>query len=272
MSHHLSTKTQHVDLSSLGSSLLNPRDEDEAAEGPAIAVRHLSGDIVDGTTAKPGSIVSGPTVKTIREIQDKADIKGVVVRVNSPGGSATASEAILLALQDLAKQKPVVVSMGSVAGSGGYYVTCLGRPILAEAGTITGSIGVFGMKPNMGALYRRIGLHSELVALDESAGMEAPDRAWTAEEKERMQQHVDDVYARFVGHVAHSRKLSREDVLKIAGGRVWSGEQAVTLHLVDKIGGLDDALDLVAKEAGLGKEREVVHLPKPRSMFDSFAQ
>ncbi|MCA8943026.1 MAG: signal peptide peptidase SppA [Planctomycetes bacterium] len=245
--------------------------EEAEVEDDSIVVLHLSGQIVDGSKAVPGSIVSGPTVQSIQKLIDNDAVKGVVVRVNSPGGSATASEAILLALQDLSAKKPVVVSMGRLAASGGYYVTCLGRPILAEAGTITGSIGVFGMKPAFGALMRRIGVHEEMIALDEAAKMMSMSENWSDEQKALVQNHVDEIYDVFVGHVAQSRGMPANDVLKIAGGRVWSGEQAVANGLVDKIGGLEDAIGMIAKEAGI-EDYEVEHRPSPRNFMDAFAE
>ncbi|MEY2981285.1 MAG: signal peptide peptidase SppA [Planctomycetota bacterium] len=251
--------------------LMNPRKEkDPEFEDDTIAVLHLQGGIVDGTSAAAGSIVSGPTVDTIHLLAHSEGVKGVVVRINSPGGSATASEAILLALRDLAEKKPVVFSMGSVAASGGYYVTCIGRPILAEETTITGSIGVFGMKPSLGALLRRVGIHEEIVGLDASASMMSMSEPWTDEQKARMQASVDNIYDVFIGHVARSREKTAGEILKIAGGRVWSGEQAIEVGLVDKIGGLEDALAMVAAEAGLEADGyEISHMPQPKNFLDS---
>lgn len=269
----LSKKKQRKQLNffSLMTQLLNPKKKEDKLE-PGIAVLHLSGQIVDGAKAQAGSIVSGPTVAEIHRLAKAEAIQGVVVRINSPGGSATASEAILLALKELAAKKPVVFSMGRLAASGGYYVTCIGRPILAEAGTITGSIGVFGMRPNLGPLMRRVGVHEEVVALDEGATMNALGQAWSGSQKERLQKVIDNIYDRFTGHVAASRGMPVSEVLEIAGGRVWSGEQALSKRLVDRIGGLEDALALVAKEAGLEKGYKIQHLPKPTDMFQQMLQ
>jgi len=264
-------KKRSLNLMSLMSNLLRPKDEEEVEE-KTLAVLHLSGAIVDGTKPVPGSIVSGPVVKSVRDITKNDNVHGVVVRINSPGGSATASEAIMLALTELAEVKPVVCSMGSVAASGGYYVTCFGRPILAEAGTITGSIGVLGVKPNLGPLMKRVGVHEELIALDEAAAMDAMTRGWTEADKERMQGFMDDIYDRFLSHVASSRGMSVDEVRSLAGGRVWSGEQAVANKLVDEIGGLDRALAMVAEEAAIGDDYEVVHMPRARSFMDSIAE
>lgn len=262
-------KAQSRDLMSIFSNLLKQKKEDDDAEEPQIVVMHLSGEIVDGDKAAPGQMVSGAAVKELDKLADSDLVKAVVVRINSPGGSATASEAIRLALQRLAAKKPLVFSMGEVAASGGYWITTIGQPILAEVGTITGSIGVFGMRFQAGALMRRVGLHTDIVALDDGPLMDAMDRPWSDAARARMQGFVDDVYSRFLANVAASRKKSTQDVDAIAGGRVWSGQQAVANGLVDAIGGLDDALAIVRKQAKLADDVEVVHRPEPKNLADA---
>ncbi|MGE4633041.1 MAG: S49 family peptidase, partial [Planctomycetota bacterium] len=148
----------------------------------SIAILHLSGEIVDGDSATPGAMVSEPSAKVINSLADNDSVVGVVVRIDSPGGSATASEVIRLALEDLAGKKPMVYSMGNLAASGGYWITCTGQPIYATEGTITGSIGVFGMKLSFGAALERFGIHLDPVALDESATMMLPHRGWNETE------------------------------------------------------------------------------------------
>lgn len=234
---------------------------------PSIAVMHLSGTIVDGTRTSAGSIVSGPTVKAIRELIEDEKVEGVVVRINSPGGSATASEAIRQALLELEAKKPVVVSMGEMAASGGYWVSCLGVPVYAERGTITGSIGVFSMKISFGSLMKRVGVHVENIALDEAAVAFAPDRAWNEEDELTLQKTIDDVYSRFLGIVSESRGIDVDQLHDLAGGRVWSGTQAKQHGLVDEIGGLDDCLAVVAKKAELD-DYEVVHRPQLSTGLD----
>lgn len=232
----------------------------------SVVVLQLSGTITDGKTASPGSMVSGPTVALIRELAEHKKVKGVVVRVNSPGGSATASEAILLALRDLAKAKPTVVSMGDLAASGGYYISMIGKDckVFAEAETITGSIGVFGMRPNVKELADALGVHQELVTLDpDAAGMDDLFSPLSDTQLNRLQDMVDGVYTRFQDRILEARKMSREDLLKIAGGRVWSGTQAKELGLVDALGGLGAAMATIEPEAGAG--HAVVHFPKPDS-------
>jgi protease IV len=191
------------------------------------------------------------------------------VRINSPGGSATASEAIRLALERLAAKKPVVFSMGDLAASGGYWITTIGQPILAEVATITGSIGVFGMRFQPGALMRRIGVHTEIVRLDDGPLMDAIDRPWSESARARVQGFVDDVYTRFLANVAASRKKTTAEVDAIAGGRVWSGQQAVGNGLVDAIGGVDDAVAMVKQKAAVGDDVEVMHVPEPKNFADS---
>jgi protease-4 len=237
---------------------------------PAVAVLHLDGQILDGEREIPGMIVSGPMVKTIGALQGDENVRAVVVRINSPGGSATASEAVRAALEKLAKKKPVIVSMGNLAASGGYWISCLGRPVYAEPETITGSIGVFALKLSFGPFLKKIGVKVESVTLDESASAMSFDRMWTAAEQERMQGLVGDIYEKFLKLVAASRKLKVEQVSPIAGGRVWSGTQANKLGLVDKLGGLDDALAAASSEAGLESGYQVIHRPQQKNIFELF--
>ena len=233
----------------------------------SIAVLHLSGTIIDGVKSSGGNMVSGPTVKNIEKLMDEDKVKGVVVRINSPGGSATASEAIRQALVKLAKKKPTVVSMGSVAASGGYWISCIDAPVYAERGTITGSIGVFSMKLSLGSLMRRVGVHLESITLDDSAAAFFPDRPWSEDESELLQQSIDMVYDRFLKLASKARGMERERLEDLAGGRVWSGTQAKRLKLVDNLGGVDDCLAVVAKKADLD-EYDVIHRPVTSSGLD----
>lgn len=261
-------RKQRRDLMAMLSSLLRQKDEEEI-ESPQLVVMHLSGQIVDGDQPVPGSMVSGPAVERLDQLAANDLVKGVVVRINSPGGSATASEAIRQALQRLAAKKPVVFSMGELAASGGYWITTIGAPIVAEVGTITGSIGVFGMRLQPGALMRRLGVHSEIVRLDDGPLMDAMDRPWSDAARERMQHFVDGIYERFLANVAVSRHQTVEQVDAIAGGRVWSGQQAVDNGLVDAIGGIEDATAMVRQRAGLGEDVEVLHVPEPKNFADT---
>ncbi len=252
----------------MGQVMAGPKESKTAKlRDASIVVMHLSGDIVDGKKAIPGSIVSGASVDAIEELIADDKVMGVVVRINSPGGSATASESIRQALKKLADKKPTVVSMGEMAASGGYWVSCIGVPVYAEQGTITGSIGVFSMKLSVGSMLRRLGVHVESIALDPSAEAFSPDKAWSEDDEKVMQEAIDDVYTRFLRLVSDSRRLDVEVVKSLAGGRVWSGTQAKANGLVDELGGLDDCLAVVAKKAKLEKY-EVVHRPEVSSGLD----
>ena len=209
------SQTKQLSFFDLMSKLLGGPQEPKLEE-PALAVLHLDGMIIDGETERHDLLVSGPIVKAIEELRSEKNVRGVVVRINSPGGSATASEAIRRALEKLAAKKPVAISMGELAASGGYWISCLGRPIYAEPGTITGSIGVFALKLSFGPLLKKIGLRVESVTLDDSATAMSFDRAWSPAEQKKMQEFVDDLYEKFVARVATSRKMKPDAVAPIA--------------------------------------------------------
>ena len=257
---------KEVSFFQLMGEMMAGNNSNGSVQDNTIVVLHLSGAIVDEGGA--GSIVAGPTVERIQKLTDEDRVKGVVVRINSPGGSATASEAIRQALKKLAEKKPTVISMGDVAASGGYWISCIGTPIYAERGTVTGSIGVFAMKLSGGALMRRIGLHTENINLDESASLFSLDRGFTEDEIKAMQKSIDSVYGRFLKLVSGARKIPVEKLRTLAGGRVWSGSQAIRNKLVDQIGGVDDCIGHIAKRAKLGEEYKVTHRPITKSGLD----
>lgn len=251
----------------VGTLMAGPPEKSSKVREPSIAVLHFSGDIVDGKKEVSGSIVSGPAVEAIKALEDDDNVKGVVVRINSPGGSATASEVIRQGLVSLAAKKPTVVSMGSMAASGGYWISCIGQPVYAERGTITGSIGVFAMKLSIGSMLRRVGVHVESITLDDSAAAFALNRTWSDEDNAVILESIDEVYGRFLALVSESRKMPVETVKPLAGGRVWSGEQAKAAGLVDAIGGVDDCIAVVAKKASL-ESYKTIHRPLKSSGFD----
>lgn len=257
---------KEVSLFQLMGELMAGNQSSGAVQDNTVVVLHLSGSIVDEGSA--GGIVAGTTVERIQKLIDEDRVKGVVVRINSPGGSATASEAIRQALKKLAEKKPTIISMGDVAASGGYWISCIGTPIYAERGTVTGSIGVFAMKLSGGSLMRRIGLHTENIQLDESASLFSLDRGFTDDEIEAMQKSIDSVYGRFLKLVSGDRKIPLEKLRTLAGGRVWSGSQAIRRGLVDQIGGVDDCITYIAKKAELGDEYKVAHRPMTESGLD----
>jgi len=237
---------------------------------PTVVVFHLNGEIVDGHKPSSGQIVDGPTVKALDDLRGDEQVKAVVVRIDSPGGSATASENIRVALDKLAEQKPVVFSMAGVAASGGYLVACLDAPIFADADTITGSIGVFGMSIEFDSLLRRVGVNMETVAIDEAARQLQLGKPWSDEELAKLQVHVDATYDLFLNRVSQARGVPVEKLKSLAGGRVWTGAQAKALGLVDHLGGLHASLKAVRAKAKLGvdEEVEIKHLPKARTGLD----
>ncbi len=226
-----------------------------------IAVIYAEGNIVDG---KSNNQVGGVTVSAfLRKARLDDKVKAVVLRVNSPGGSASASEEIqreTLLLKEAGK--PVVVSMGSVAASGGYWISAYADEILAEANTITGSIGVFGMFMNVEQLRDKLGVNVETVKTAEMADQSTIMRAKTDAELQVFQNFVDHIYDEFLEKVAEGRNLELEKVAEIAQGRVWSGKEALKLGLVDRLGGVVDAIDSAAERAALDKYKVVQYQRK----------
>jgi len=217
---------------------------------------------VDGEQESDWQIASKTFREEIRKLRDNEKVKAVVLRVNSPGGSALASEVILRELKLLHDRKPVIVSMGNYAASGGYYISTAADSIFALPNTITGSIGVFGMMFNVGnAMKNKLG-----VTFDEEKNAPFADfptafRPLTPQEGEMMQRSIDTIYSKFKGHVAEGRGLSAEMVDSIAQGRVWTGSTALRIGLVDRLGGLDQAIASAAAKAKL-KSYKVVTYPQ----------
>lgn len=224
---------------------------------PAVAVVYADGAIVDGKGT--GKDIYGNTLAaTLADVRRDDDVAAVVLRVNSPGGSALASDVIWREMELLREQKPVIVSMGGYAASGGYYISCGADAILADRMTLTGSIGVFGMFLRMeDALRNKLGITFDAVRTNTSSDMGVM-RPLTRSERAMIMRGVDEVYDTFTSYVAEGRNLPLEQVLEIAGGRVWSGEDAVGIGLVDANGGLRAALSVAAEKAGLGDGFRVV--------------
>ena len=241
----------------------------------AVAIVYLEGPIMHGApTPSPFGTTSGaystPLRKALREVADDETIKAVVLRVSSPGGSAVASDIILAATKRVAKNKPFLVSMGNVAGSGGYYVACGTDTIYADESTITGSIGVIAGKLVTTDMWKRWGITFTPVQRGENAGLLSSYAPFTDAEEAQLQGWMDEVYEVFKGHVTAVRgeKLTKP-IDDIAGGRVYTGQQALELGLVDKIGGLDAAIADAAERAGLEEgEFEVRIHPRPKNVFE----
>ncbi len=236
-----------------------------------VAIVYAEGDIVDGEGTGP-HIYGNTLAAKIREVRLDEDVKSVVLRVNSPGGSALASDVVWREMELLKAEKPVVVSMGSYAASGGYYISCPADVIVANEMTLTGSIGVFGMMLNTrDALQNKLGVTIDGVKTNTSSGMGtlAP---LTKVERAAVMRGVDRVYESFTGRVSKGRNLPIERVLEIAEGRVWTGVDAQQIGLVDGIGGLRMAIALAADKAGLGEDYAVVEkLETPTGLAAFFA-
>ncbi len=213
-----------------------------------VSVVYAVGEIVDGES---GDQIGGATLaRRLREVREDPDVDAVVLRVNSPGGSAAASEVILREVELTAARKPVVVSMGGMAASGGYWISCRATRILAEPGTVTGSIGVLTLLPDVSPLLDKVGVGVSTVRTAPHADALGLYRARTPEEIAQVQAFVDEIYEGFLDRVAAGRELPRERVHEIAQGRVWSGADALELGLVDALGSLGDAIGEAAELAG----------------------
>jgi protease-4 len=229
-----------------------------------IAVLYAEGEIVDGEGG-PTEVGGDRIAQEMRKIREDDDVKAVVLRVNSPGGSATAAEVIGREVMLTGKKKPVIVSMGNLAASGGYWISMGSNRIFAEPNTITGSIGVFGMLFNAEKLAANNGLTWDVVKTARFADINTVSRPKNPQELANIQRIVDRIYDRFITKVADSRKLPKNKVQEIAQGRVWSGTAAKQLGLVDEIGGLEDAVTEAAKQAKLGDNWQLEEYPKRRS-------
>jgi len=231
-----------------------------------LAIIYAEGEI-DGFSND--GIRSDELSKTIREARRDSSIKAIVFRVNSPGGSALGSEIIWREISLAQDVKPVVVSMGDVAASGGYYISCAAQTIVAEPVTLTGSIGVFGLMPNFKGLMDKIGVSFDGVKTNKFSDMPSVTRPFTKEERALMQGYVERTYQTFIAHCANGRHTTTEKIDEIGQGRVWSGENALVINLVDTLGGISDAIEIAKKEAGLEQYR-IVELPEIPDPFEKF--
>ena len=230
-------------------------------KGDEIAVLYAEGAIVDGGGG-PGSIGGDRFASQIQKLRKDDKVKAIVIRINSPGGSAVASDLIQREVILARKAKPVVVSMGAVAASGGYWIATYSDRIYAQPNTITGSIGVFGLLPNIQKIANDNGITWDVVKTGKFADAETINRPKTKEEIAIVQKLIGNIYDQFLTKVSESRKLDRAKVSEIAQGRVWSGAEALKIGLVDELGGLDDAIRDAAKRAKLGTNWHVEEYPE----------
>lgn len=223
-----------------------PKDK----SGNIIAVYYAFGEIDGGSSSTDeDGIISNEVIKDLRELKEDKDVKAVVLRVNSPGGSAFGSEQIWEAVCQLKKEKPVIVSMGDYAASGGYYISCAADTIVAEPTTLTGSIGIFGLIPNAKGLTDKLGLSFDVVKTHKFADFGNIMRGMNTDEQTLLQMYINQGYDLFVSRCAEGRKMSKNEIEKIAEGRVWTGETAKKIGLVDILGGIDKALEIAVKKA-----------------------
>ena len=250
------------------------RDEGKVELGgkDRVAIVYAEGTIIDGSGRDQGFVHGDRVARELRQLRQDEGVKAIVLRVNSPGGSATASETMLRELRLAQKVKPVVVSMGTVAASGGYWISLAADRVFAEPTTITGSIGVFGMFLNFQGLAQdKIGLSFDTVKTGRYADMLTVVRPKTAAELALLQGHVDWIYEEFLAKVTVARGLDRKVVEEIAQGRVWSGQEALKLKLVDEIGGLNQAVAYAANKAGLGEDFRVSEFPGRMQFAEALA-
>ena len=239
----------------------------------AIAVIYAQGNVVDGSSKGFNEGVYGDDiVKALRQAVDDDDVKAIVLRVNSPGGQATASESMTHAVIAAREKKPVIVSMGDLAASAGYEMSCMADVIVAQPTTITGSIGVFGTIPNVGKLMsQKLGLNTDTVCTNRNAAGLSIYRPLSPAAKALWTKNVEDFYKVFVGRVAEGRHMTYDEAHQIARGRVWTGADAIGIGLVDTLGGIDLALSIAAEKASLS-DYKVKEFPKEKDTWTQLSE
>ena len=253
-------------------TMLNPPKQNFRTGVPKVAIVTCSGTITSGKSRRGplgGQILGADTlVKAIRKARFEREVVAVVCRVNSPGGSAVASDLIWRALSET--RKPVVASMADVAASGGYYIAMGAKKILASPGTVTGSIGVVGGKFVLRGLYQKIGLSNEIITRGANANLFSSTEPFSPSERAVLLRLMKDTYDQFVTKASEARGKTYKQIDAVAQGRVWTGRQALKHGLVDRLGGLADAIALAKKMAGLSpKDKcELVFLPEPKSILE----
>jgi protease-4 len=272
-------KEEDLDIFSLYKKLIwGNSSKNTGGKGPKVAVIYANGAITTGKSTPSllggESMGSDTIIKAIRDAEKNSSVKAIVLRVNSPGGSALASDLIWNELKR--SKKPVVASMADVAASGGYYISMAAKKIYAEPGTLTGSIGVVGGKMATHGLWGKAGIKTEVISRGAHSGILTSDEPFSDSEKKSMKALMVDVYDQFVDKALQGRhkagkKMKREELLALAGGRIWTGRQAKENGLIDELGTLHDAIKAAAKMGGLpeDKEPELLLLPKSKGLLDA---
>jgi protease-4 len=245
---------------------------DKPSSKNSIAVIYASGEI-NGGDGDDNSIGSDKISQALRKVRLDSKVKAVVLRVNSPGGSSLASDVIWREVKLVHDVKPIIVSMGDYAASGGYYIACAADSIIAEPNTITGSIGIFAILPNMQKLFNdKLGVTFDGVKTGKYADLGDVSRPLTPEEHAILQNQVNRGYDDFTKHVAEGRKKTQQYINSIGQGRVWTGAQAIKLGLVDRLGNINDAVACAAKKAKVSADYKIVTYPEQKSIFNKFGQ
>ena len=229
-----------------------------------VAVLYAVGDIDSGAE---GEMNSENIVKELNRLADNDDVKAVVLRVNSPGGSAFGSEQMWFAAKQLRARKPLIVSMSDYAASGGYYMSCIADTIVAQPTTLTGSIGIFGMFPNFAGVTDKLGVNFSTVKTNELSDFGNTMRPMTDSERVILQNYINRGYELFISRCAEGRNTSNDEIKHVAEGRVWTGADALSLGLVDVLGGLDEAIAIAATKAGLTDNYAVAEYPKQKDVL-----
>ncbi|MEO0541578.1 MAG: signal peptide peptidase SppA [Cyanobacteria bacterium P01_A01_bin.105] len=253
------------------SRIVNEEASGSFFEDDTVAVVYAEGEIVSGEGVSPGLVTADGLVKTLRRVRRNDDVAAVVLRVNSPGGSALASEIIAREVDLLAQKKPLVISMGDYAASGGYMIAAPGSKIFASPSTITGSIGVYGLLLNFQEIANRNGITWDVMKTAKFADIDTISRPQSEEELQIQQDFVNDLYDRFIGLVAEARGTDKAKINEVAQGRVWSGVDAKQVDLVDEIGGLSDAISAAAEAAEL-EDWQVQEFPRPQSLEEQIIE
>ena len=250
-------------------SLLSGDSEKPEAGGERVALVFVTGNITEGDSGSMGDAVSGPFVRAMERLENDDDVKAVVMRINSPGGSALASDRMWDAARRLAEAKPLIASVGDMAASGGYYIASAADEILAHPNSLVGSIGVVGGKFNFAGLAEDIGVNTFVLQRGKRAAWSTPVRALNATERQAFESLLRDTYDRFIDRVATGRKMERNAVLAAAEGRVMTAQDGKELGLIDEMAGLSEALIRARAAAGLGPDAPVELWPSSKGMIDT---
>lgn len=257
---------------SLGELFAMGREKKLELPEPYLAVVSLSGNILDGAQSDPSNIYAGPVVKRLDELAKDPNAKGVLVRISSPGGSALASDLIYRSLAKLNEIKPVVISIGSMAASGGYYIAAAGREIFAAEESLIGSIGVVGGKLDLSAMLEKIGLHTESLQRGDNSLYMSPFSAFTASEREAVERQLRGIYDLFIDRVAEGRGKDRAEIEAVAEGRVYTAKQGLPLGMVDHLGGFEEALARALELAELDKAATLRFYPKRKDILTELSE